>query len=141
MNNSKLKRNFIKKLTIFTLLCGGVGALILHFVLQENFIIWYSSIPIFFFVLGIVSIYVFEACIKRTPQKIGLLYLAIKVLKLIVSILFMIVYSLVVKEHVKDFILTFVVFYFLYLIFETWFFFSFEKMNKNKNKQENETVA
>ena len=47
------------------------------------------------------------------------------------------------REEAKAFLLTFISFYLIYLIFETWFFFSFEVNQKRKkqNKKKNETVA
>ena len=53
------------------------------------------------------------------------------------------IYCLAVREEAKAFLLTFISFYLLYLIYETWFFFSFEVnlKRKKKNKNKNETVA
>ena len=47
------------------------------------------------------------------------------------------------REEAKAFLLTFISFYLIYLILETWFFFSFEVNQKRKkqNKKKNETVA
>ena len=41
-------------------------------------------------------------------------------------------YCLAVREEAKAFLLTFISFYLLYLIYETWFFFSFEVNLKRK---------
>ena len=47
------------------------------------------------------------------------------------------------SEEARAFLLTFILFYLIYLVFETWFFFSFElnQKRKKKNKKKNETVA
>ena len=53
------------------------------------------------------------------------------------------IYCLAVREEARAFLLTFILFYLIYLVFETWFFFSFElnQKRKKKNKKKNETVA
>lgn len=66
-----------------------------------------------------------------------------KMVKMILSIILVLIYCLAVREEAKAFLLTFISFYLLYLIYETWFFFSFEVnlKRKKKNKNKNETVA
>ena len=89
------------------------------------------------------SIYMFDACRRHAPQKMLLLYLAMKMIKMILSLILILIYCIAVQEEAKAFLLTFVSFYLLYLIYETWFFFSFEVnlKRKKKNKIKNETVA
>ena len=66
---------------------------------------------------------------------------------MILSIILVLIYCLAVREEAKAFLLTFISFYLLYLIYETWFFFSFEvnlkrkKKNKNKRLEEDYTLV
>lgn len=62
---------------------------------------------------------------------------------MILSIILVLIYCIAVREEAKAFLLTFISFYLIYLIFETWFFFSFEVNQKRKkqNKKKNETVV
>ena len=61
----------------------------------------------------------------------------------VLALILLLIYCLAVREEAKAFLLTFISFYLLYLIYETWFFFSFEVnlKRKKKNKNKNETVA
>ena len=124
VNISKTKRNFIWWHTLFAVISGALGAVILHFALPGHYFGGYPFIPIYFYFFGLFSIYAFDACRRHAPQRMLLLYLATKMIKMILS-------------------LTFISFYLIYLIFETWFFFSFElnQKRKKKNKKKNETVA
>lgn len=143
MNISKTKRNFIGLHTLFGVLSAALGAVILHVALPGHYFGGYPFIPVYFYLFGLFSIYMFDACRRHAPQKLLLLYLAMKMIKMILSMLLLMVYCLAVREEAKAFLLTFVSFYLIYLIFETWFFFSFE-MNrklKKKNINKNETVA
>lgn len=76
----------------------------------------------------------FDACRRHAPQKLSLLYLAMKMIKMILSLILLLIYCLAVREEAKAFLLTFISFYLLYLIYETWFFFSFEVNLKRKKK-------
>lgn len=143
VNISKTKRNFIGLHTLFGVLSAALGAVILHVALPGHYFGGYPFIPVYFYLFGLFSIYMFDACRRHAPQKLLLLYLAMKMIKMILSMLLLMVYCLAVREEAKAFLLTFVSFYLIYLIFETWFFFSFE-MNrklKKKNMNNNETVA
>ena len=127
VNISKTKRNFIWWHTLFAVIRGALGAVI----------------PIYFYFFGLFSIYAFDACRRHAPQRMLLLYLATKMIKMILSLILVLIYCLAVREEARAFLLTFILFYLIYLVFETWFFFSFElnQKRKKKNKKKNETVA
>lgn len=143
MNITKTKRNFIGLLTMFSLLCGGVGAVVLHLALPGHYFSGYPFIPMFFYLFGLFGIYMFDTCRRHAPQKLLLMYMAMKVLKMIFSLFLLMIYCWVVREEARAFLLTFIAFYLLYLIYETWFFFSFEmnRKRKSKNENRNETIA
>lgn len=135
MSISITKRNFLGLLVLFTLVSWGAGALMLHYLFPGHYFAGYSFIPAYFFLFGIFSIYMFDACRRHAPQRLLLVYMAIKVLKFLLSAIFMLIYCVAVRADVKEFLLTFVVFYLMYLIYETWFFFTFEWNRKNKKKK------
>ena len=143
VNITKTKRNFIGLHTLFAIISAGLGAVILHIALPGHYFGGYPFIPVYFYLFGLFSIYMFDACRLHAPQKMLLLYLAIKMVKMILSIILVLIYCIAVREEAKAFLLTFISFYLIYLIFETWFFFSFEMNQKRKkqNKKKNETVA
>ena len=130
MNISKTKRNFICWHTLFGVISAALGAVILHFALPGHYFGGYPFIPVYFYFFGLA-------------QRLLLLYLAMKMIKMILSLILVLIYCLAVREEAKAFLLTFISFYLIYLIFETWFFFSFEmnQKRKKKNKKKHETVA
>lgn len=140
MNISKTKRNFISLLTLFTTTAAVIVLFILHEVLPGHYFGGFPLIPVYFYLFGLFNIYMFDACRRRAPQKLLLLYLAMKMMKMLVSIFVLLIYCVAVHEEAKAFMLTFISFYLLYLIYETWFFFSVEmnqkRIKKNKNKRE-----
>ncbi len=143
VNISKTKRIFVGRGTRVAILSVSAGALILHIALPGHYFGGYPFIPVYFYIFGLFSIYMFDACRRHAPQKMLLLYLAMKMMKMILSLILLLIYCLAVREEARAFLLTFISFYLLYLIYETWFFFSFEVnlKRKKKNKNKNETVA
>ena len=77
-----------------------------------------------------------EVCRKHSPQRLLQIYMLMRVMRMLFSILLMAVYCIVVREEAKAFLLTFVGNYLVYLIYDSWFFFTFEKNRKMKKKNE-----
>lgn len=141
MSISKTKRNFLLFLTIFTILIDGVGGVVYYDFFPEHYFGGYPLISVYFYLFGVFNIYMFDACRKYAPKKILLLHLAMKIMKMLFSIMFLAIYCVVVREEARAFLLTFVANYLMFLIFETWFFSTFELNRIRKNKNKNETVA
>ena len=117
-----VKRKFIISLTILMVVLSWGGALVFHTLLPRYYFAWYPSIPIFFYLFGLFYIFMFGYCYRVSPQKMVAVYLVAKVTKMMLSI---------------SFIGTYMVFYIIFLIFETRFFFHFEikhKSNRYKYK-------
>lgn len=126
MKKSIQKRNYLIILTVLSLVTGIGGALILHFGLPQHYFNSYPFIPIYFYVFGFIFIYLFERVRRNIQSKTLLLYGSLRMMKLMVSIIMLVLYGFLVKTQIKDFLLTFIVFYLIYLVFETLFFFNFE---------------
>ena len=94
---------------------------------------WYPFIPVFFYIFGWFTIYMFEACRKYAPQKIQLVYLGTKGIKMFFSLMMLLIYAVKVEEKKVEFFLTFFCFYVLTLIFDSWFFFRYERKQKSLN--------
>lgn len=136
----RIRRIFF--LQLLAIIGGGgiIGGIILHDLLPSEYFIWYPWIPLFYLSLGIALIAVFSYCEKQKSQMILNIYLLTRVLKLFLTIILMVLYVLYVDDHIKSFLLTIGIFYFVYLILETKFFFTFEKSLK-KMKQKNEKLT
>lgn len=131
-----VKRKFIISLTILMVVLSWGGALVFHTLLPRYYFAWYPSIPIFFIFSAFLHIYV-RVLLSGKSAKMVAVYLVAKVTKMMLSILIMSVYAVAVAHQVLSFIGTYMVFYIIFLIFETRFFFHFEikhKSNRYKYK-------
>jgi hypothetical protein len=141
MGISKIKLDYLTTLSLFTILTSVVGVLIFHFCLPSHYFSWFPFIPIYFAVLGVFSSYMSDICRKYAPQRLPLFYLALKILRIVFSVIVLLVYCVVVNVSVRDFLVTFMIFYLVNLMFETWFFFTFERNRKRKRENEKEKIA
>lgn len=97
-----------------------------------------TSIPIFFYLFGLFYIAMFSFYYRMGLEKLVMCYLSCKVLKFILSALVLIAYAFFIGHEVVAFMLTYVFFFFAFLIFETRFFLWFEMKLKNSKKVNNE---
>lgn len=141
MSTSPIKRKFLLQLTLLTVVIGWVGAGVFHYCLPGHYFEGYPFILVYFYLFGILSIQLFDACLRRAPQKLLLFYMAMKVMKMVLSLLVLVVYCMVVRQQAQTFLLTFISLYLVYLIYESWFFFCFEWSRKQKKINKDETVA
>lgn len=132
MNISRAKQNLVGLLTSFTLLCGFGGAILLHEAFPGSYFEGYPVIPVYFYLFGLGSIYAFNICRRKAPQRLLMLYMALKVAKMILSILLLLIYCVVVGVEVTV-LFTFLAFYLLYLIYDACFFYSSERKMKKRN--------
>ena len=137
------KRNYLWQITLLTVLIGGIGGWAYYSVFPHHYFGGYPLIPIFFLTFGVFMINMVESCRYRMPGRMLQIYLLMRVMRMLASIIVMLVYCVAVREEAKEFLLTFIANYLIYLTYDSWFFFTFE-MNrklKKKKRQENETIA
>lgn len=131
MGLSLTKRKYLIQLTFLTLILSGVVGITYFSLVPEHYFGGYPLIPIYFYVFGVFNIFMFDACRRIAPNKMLLLYLAMKVLRIILSVIVLVIYCFVVHEEAVAFMLTFIVNYLLYLLFDTCFFAGYELGKKH----------
>lgn len=135
------KRNYLLSVTLLTVLLGGVGGGVYFACFPHHYFGGYPLIPVFFLLFGIFHINMIETCRMRMPKYLLQIHLLARVLRMFFSVIVMVVYSLAVGEEVRVFLMTFIVNYLIYLIYDSWFFLMFESNRKLKKKQNNEKIA
>lgn len=123
-----LRKNLIILHTFVTLLLGwGIGLLLIR-LYSDYYFGWYPFIPVFFYVMGWITILVVTSTKERSQLNIANLYLFLKIIKTTLSILFIGLYFFLIIENRKTFALVFSAYYLLYLGLETFFFYCSEKL-------------
>lgn len=135
MSISLTKKLFITWYTLLMLVAGWTIGPAIATWLPEHYFEWYPFIPVFFYIFGWFTIYMFEACRRYAPQKMQLVYLSTKGIKMFFSLIILLIYAVKVEEKKVEFFLTFFAFYIISLVFESWFFFRYEWEHKGIEKQ------
>lgn len=130
-----LKVKLIIFIISFSLITGGLIGGLLYYVFPQFFPNWYFQIVFFFLIIeSLLMNFVATKRKSASSKKMVNVYMLCKVVKILTSLVFITIYALVVKENIKSFVLVFVVFYGLYLFFETYLFSKIEKELKEKQQ-------
>ncbi len=112
---------------------AGIGALLYYF-FPQFYPAWYFQIVSFFLIFEVALVsYVVAQSMKVSSKKMVNVYMLTKVVKIVISLIFIGIYAIAVKENIKTFVLVFIVFYLLYLLAETIIFSKLEKYIKENN--------
>lgn len=128
----RLKKLFDWELTIWF---GGLGilfGLLLKFVFPQYYFQAYPTIPVFYYILGLIAVNTLEHSKPSSQTSIVNRYMVMKGFKLIVTAIFVTCSLIFMSQKRTYFLLTVVTFYFIYLVLETYFIYRYEKRLKNK---------
>lgn len=133
MSISLTKKIFVTWYTLLMLVAGWTIGLAIALWMPQHYFEWYPFIPVFFYIFGWFTICMFEACRRYAPQKMHLVYIGTKSIKMLFSLIVLLIYAVKVEEKKIEFFLTFLAFYIISLVFESWFFLRYEH-DKKRNK-------
>ena len=137
INEHKMKELRTKIVVLFTflMLVAAWGFWWLQTVLiPTGAIDAYPFIPLVFYFSGIVLVQTLYRLDKTNPRKLVNVYMLLKLLKMVIAGIMALIYLLVLHTPLKPFIIVFAAFYMLYILFETYVFYSFEKQIKKERK-------
>ncbi len=132
IEDRKFKRNYIIGLTIVALLTGWGGAALIKGCLPEHYVEWFPFMPLFFYIWGLI----FIALFRRESRRVAWLFLGMKVAKMLLFVLICGLYIALSDTQKTDFVVTFLILYIIFMIFETVFFWYYEKKRKIKNNED-----
>lgn len=126
------KNSWIGYLCLLTGLVVSVMQLLCKsFFSEDSLSIGLSLSPLFFFLYELVVILVTEKKRKTaTPNQLVNLYMGMKVGRMLLSLVYVLIYYLVAGVQLRRFVLVFVVVYLIYLLFDTLYLTKGEKKTK-----------
>lgn len=134
---NKTKQRYLLRLLLLTVVAGIGGGWGYFALFPQHYFNGYPLIPAYFLVLGWVQMEIVGLFRKDTPQRLIQMYMLVRVIRMLASFLLMGVYCLIVRSEAVAFTLAFIVYYLIFLIFDSWFFYTFEgnkKLKKNTLK-------
>ena len=126
----KSRNKFILILTAVILITDFGLTYLTEDVMPQFKVSAFTLIPVFFYIIGLTLIYVLTGINPAESKKLVNKYMLLRVIKVLTSLAFLLIFWLINKAEIKNFALLFIVFYMIYLIFETWMYLQVEKMMK-----------
>lgn len=126
------KKKFIRNLTILTLGMSLLTYLMSHLFFLEQNAVCYLFIPLCFYVFGLLFVNVFTFVYQHDEGKVLPVFLVCRGIKFFLSLTAVAVCGLVARRYLVGFGLVLTVYYLVYLVFETYFFFRMESELKVK---------
>lgn len=133
---------FKAKLITYTIafglvITGCVGVVLYNFfpdMVDSN---WFAVISLFFLISETcIMLYVSEVSKKKEKRQMINVYMLIKIIKILASLVVAGIYLAIDKSNIQGFVIVFVLFYILYLIAETSLFVTIEKHIKEKKRND-----
>ena len=126
----KLRLKFIILLTFFIVIVGFGGWLALIHFFPEMAFYDYPIIPIFFFMIGFVSINVLTRLKINKQNTLLNTFMLIRGIKMLLAVILTTIYWLTDRAEIKSFAIMLVAFYLCYLFLETYIYIKIETWNK-----------
>lgn len=119
-------------ITGINLAVGLVLGILLYLLWPHHYFKWYPSIPVFYWLVGLAMAYFLDRAKRSHEDMIVTIYMIVRICKFIVAIAFLSLYVVLIGENVRMFGLTLMLFYFIYLVLETYTFYLYEKRRMKK---------
>jgi len=128
----RLRGFFILLFTAIMLVLGWGGWWLLTAVIKDSYFSWYPIIPLFYYIMGILTVLDLTKSTKDSERKLVNKYMLMKLYKIAAAIVIFAVYYFTVNEMIMQFSSVFVSYYVIYLFIETYFLYMTEKTKKRK---------
>lgn len=128
-----------KLMALFTFINAVIGITLgglLYTIWPEHYFDWYPSIPVFYWVTGIVLTYLLDRVKKKKGDVTITTFMVVRFCKFTMALAFLWLYASLIGQQMKTFGFTLMLFYFIYLGLETYTVYLFEKKRMKREKKE-----
>lgn len=133
----RLVRHFLIVHTIMLFATGFGVWYILKIFSPDTLIDAYFVLPLFFYITGLVFIFIMMKMPKDNPKEIVNMYMLLRVIKVFIGVIIITLYWFLDKEQIRSFAIIFIIFYLIYLGIETYIYMKIEMYLKEEQKKNN----
>lgn len=109
---------------------------LLYTIWPDHYFTWYPSIPVFYWLMAILMTFFLDRVKRKNGDITVTTYMLVRLFKFLFALIFLFLYATVVRERLKAFGFTLMLFYFIYLSLETYTLYLFEKKRMKREKRE-----
>ena len=133
-----LKFKLMGLITFINVAIGVTLGGLLYTIWPDHYFKWYPSIPIFYWVIAIAMTYILDRKKKKNGDVTITAFMVVRFCKFTLAVVFLWLYAALVRENLRMFGFTLMLFYFIYLGLETYTVYLFEKKRMKREKKEND---
>ena len=133
-----LKFKLMGLITFINVAIGVTLGGLLYTIWPDHYFKWYPSIPIFYWVMAIAMTYILDRKKKKNGDVTITAFMVVRFCKFTLAVVFLWLYAALVRENLRMFGFTLMLFYFIYLGLETYKVYLFEKKRMKREKKEND---
>lgn len=134
--SGRLKFKLMGLITFVNVVVGiSLGGL-LYTIWPDHYFTWYPSIPVFYWLMAILMTFFLDMVKRKNGDITVTTYMLVRLFKFLFALIFLFLYATVVRERLKAFGFTLMLFYFIYLSLETYTLYLFEKKRMKREKRE-----
>ena len=133
-----LKFKLMGLITFINVAIGVTLGGLLYTIWPDHYFKWYPSIPIFYWVMAIAMTYILDRRKKKNGDVTITAFMVVRFCKFTLAVVFLWLYAALVRENLRMFGFTLMLFYFIYLGLETYTVYLFEKKRMKREKKEND---
>ena len=133
-----LKFKLMGLITFINVAIGVTLGGLLYTIWPDHYFKWYPSIPIFYWVMAIAMTFILDRKKKKNGDVTITAFMVVRFCKFTLAVVFLWLYAALVRENLRMFGFTLMLFYFIYLGLETYTVYLFEKKRMKREKKEND---
>ena len=133
-----LKFKLMGLITFINVAIGVTLGGLLYTIWPDHYFKWYPSIPIFYWVMAIAMTYILDRKKRKNGDVTITAFMVVRFCKFTLAVVFLWLYAALVRENLRMFGFTLMLFYFIYLGLETYTVYLFEKKRMKREKKEND---
>ena len=133
-----LKFKLMGLITFINVAIGVTLGGLLYTIWPDHYFKWYPSIPIFYWVMAIAMTYILDRKKKKNGDVTITAFMVVRFCKFTLAVVFLWLYAALIRENLRMFGFTLMLFYFIYLGLETYTVYLFEKKRMKREKKEND---
>lgn len=127
MSHIKLKIKLFILVSVVYVGVGILGGVVLGLFIPEDYFGLYPAISIFYLVMGWILTFSMHRCRKTNPDKVMHVFMTVKAVKFVFTILFLMLYVTHDPEVKMQFSVTLMCNYFIYSFLEMYIYFLYNK--------------
>lgn len=134
--SGRLRMKLMGLISFINVVIGIALGGLLYTIWPSHYFEWYPSIPIFYWLSGMAMAFFLDNVKRKKGDVTVVTYMVVRLCKIILALVFLWLYATMVGQNLKAFGFTMMLFYFIYLVLETYTMYLFEKKRMKRERLE-----